>query len=193
MAPLGGAVTGFTKAYRRERPEVLAKVVDFPVSRKTAALADALIEETQRDPGAVEIGRAGGRRWAVGLREVPFGRRPGRHGARQARRVFAVTGAAGAIVSAIVADLATASGGTFHLLDLTPEPDPADENLIMFATDRDGLKKVIAERLAASGKRPTPVLIERELSNYERLLLGADRDSRRCARLAARRTTTRST
>jgi len=83
--------------------------------------------------------------------------------------VFAVTGAAGAIVSAIVADLAKASSGTFHLLDLTPEPDPADENLILFATDKDGLKKVIAERLAASGKRPTPVLVERELSNYERL------------------------
>ena len=59
VAPLGGAVTGFTKAYRRERPEVLAKTVDFPVGRKTAALADALIEETLRDPGAVEIGRAG--------------------------------------------------------------------------------------------------------------------------------------
>jgi acyl transferase domain-containing protein len=168
VAPLGGAVSGFTKAYRRERPEVLAKVVDFPVSRKTAALADALIEETQRDPGAMEIGRAGGRRFAVGLREVPFA--DGQDGmALGSETVFAVTGAAGAIVSAIVADLAKASSGTFHLLDLTPEPDPADENLILFATDKDGLKKVIAERLAASGKRPTPVLVERELSNYERL------------------------
>ncbi len=168
VAPLGGAVSGFTKAYRRERPDVLAKVVDFPVSRKTAALADMLIEETQCDPGAMEIGRAGGRRFAVGLREVPFA--DGQGGmALGGETVFAVTGAAGAIVSAIVADLAKASGGTFHLLDLTPEPDPADEDLIRFATDKDGLKKIIAERLAASGKRPTPVLIERELSGYERL------------------------
>ncbi|HET7246600.1 MAG TPA: SDR family NAD(P)-dependent oxidoreductase [Streptosporangiaceae bacterium] len=168
VAPLGGAVSGFTKAYRRERPEVLAKVVDFPVSRKTAALADALIEETQRDPGAMEIGRAGGHRFAVGLREAPFAARQDGM-ALGGETVFAVTGAAGAIVSAIVADLAKASSGTFHLLDLTPEPDPADENLILFATDKERLKKVIAERLAASGKRPTPVLIERELSTYERL------------------------
>jgi acyl transferase domain-containing protein len=168
VAPLGGAVSGFTKAYRRERPDVLAKAVDFPASRKTAALADVLIEETQRDPGAMEIGRAGGRRFAVGLREVPFG--DGQDGmALGSETVFAVTGAAGAIVSAIVADLAKASSGAFHLLDLTPEPDPADDNLILFATDKDALKKVIAERLAASGKRPTPVLIERELSTYERL------------------------
>ena len=167
VAALGGAVSGFTKAYRRERPDVLAKVVDFPVSRKTAALADALIEETQRDPGAVEIGRANDRRFAVSLREVPFA--GGQDGMTlDSQTVFAVTGAAGGIVSAIVADLAKASGGTFHLLDLIPEPDPADENLVRFATDPDGLRKVIGERLAAGGQRPTPVLIERELSKYER-------------------------
>ena len=34
MAPLGGAVTGFVKAYWRERPDVLAKAVDFPVTRQ---------------------------------------------------------------------------------------------------------------------------------------------------------------
>ena len=133
-APLGGAVTGLVKAYWRERPDVMAKAVDFPDSKKTAALADALIEETLRDPGAVEIGRAGGRRWTVGLREVPFG--DGSGGMTLGRQtVFAVTGAAGAIVSAIVADLAKASGGTFHLIDLAPEPDPADPDLIQFAAD----------------------------------------------------------
>jgi acyl transferase domain-containing protein/acyl carrier protein len=168
VAPLGGAVTGFVKAYRRERADVLAKAVDFPVSRKTAAIADALIEETRRDPGAIEIGRADGRRWAVGLREVPFG--DGADGLTlDTQTVFVVTGAAGSIVSAIVADLATASGGTFHLLDMTPEPDPADADLAQFATNRDGLKAAISDRLRDSGQRPTPVLVERELSRYERL------------------------
>ena len=168
VAPLGGAVTGFTKAYRREQADVLAKVVDFPVTRKTASLADALIEETLRDPGAIEIGRAAGRRWAVGLREIPFG--DGADGlVLGSETIFMVTGAAGSIVSAIVADLAGASGGTFHLLDLTPEPDPADPDLTAFMTDRDGFKTIISERIKAAGKRPTPVLIERELTRYERL------------------------
>jgi acyl transferase domain-containing protein/acyl carrier protein len=167
-APLGGAVTGFTKAYSRERPDVLAKAVDFPAMRKTAVVADALIEETLSDPGAVEIGRADGRRWTVGLREVPFGNDGGGM-SLGTQTVFAVTGAAGSIVSAIVADLAKASGGVFHLMDLTPEPDPGDPDLIQFATDREGLRKKITERLADSGTRPTPVLIERELARYERL------------------------
>ena len=43
--------------------------------------------------------------------------------------MFVITGAAGSIVSAITADLAAASGGTFYLLDLVPEPDPDNPDL----------------------------------------------------------------
>jgi len=167
--PLGGAVTGFAKAYRRERPDALVKAVDFPLNRKTSALADVLIDETLRDPGCVEVGYAAGRRWGVGLADRPF------PAAEQADQivgedpVFLVTGAAGSIVSAITADLAAAFGGTFHLLDLTPEPDPADPDLIRYATDRDGFKSEVAARMRAQGQRPTPVLIERELARLERL------------------------
>ena len=35
-------------------------------------------------------------------------------------------------IAAITADLAAASGGTFHLLDLTPTPDRADPDLEAF-------------------------------------------------------------
>ena len=115
---LGGAVTGFTKARAREREQVLAKAVDFPASRKTAALADILIDETLLDPGAVEIGYADGLRWSVALVERDADPDPERE--LSGDHVFVVTGAAGSIVSAITADLAEASGGTFHLLDLVP-------------------------------------------------------------------------
>ena len=88
-----------------------------------------LIDETLRDPGCVEVGYADGLRWTVGLAERPFADRRARPRRSAPTRVFVVTGAAGSIVSAITADLAAASGGTFHLLDLTPEPDPADPDL----------------------------------------------------------------
>src|SRR6185503_3860808 len=68
---MGGAVTGFTKALARERTGALIKAVDFGPSRKTATYADALLEETLRDPGAVEIGHADGLRWSVGLIDAP--------------------------------------------------------------------------------------------------------------------------
>jgi len=163
--PLGGAVTGFAKAYRRERPDAVVKAVDFPVNRKTAALADVLVEETLRDPGCVEVGYADGHRWGVGLAERPF---PQTRDELGPDLVFLVTGAAGSIVSAITADLAAASRGTFHLLDLTPPPDPADPDLRRYIEDREAFKSEFAARLRERGERPTPVAIERELARLER-------------------------
>ena len=165
--PLGGAVCGFVKSFKRERNDVLCKVVDFAPSRKTAALAEQLIDETLADPGVVEVGIHEGARWAIGLREFPCDGTPTGF-ELGSDSVFVVTGAAGSIVSAIVADLATASAGTFHLLDLAPEPDPTDADIARFAADRDGLKREIFERIKASGERATPAMVEKELARIER-------------------------
>ncbi len=127
-APMGGAVVGFTKTYKRERPDVAVKAVDFEAECPAPQVADILIEETLRDNGAVEIGYKDGLRWTVGLREQPAA--DGQPGLTlDNNSVFVITGAAGSIVSAITADLAAASGGTFYLLDLVPEPDANNAEL----------------------------------------------------------------
>ncbi len=175
--PLGGPVVGFTKSYKKERPEATVKAVDLAESRKTKAIAEQLIEETLIDPGCVEIGRVDDRRFGIAFVESPFPERgddaPGDGDAGlptlDADSVVVVTGAAGSIVSAITADLAAASAGTFHLLDLTPTPDRDDPDLVAFRTDRNGLKSTIAGRMKAAGEHATPVAIERELARIERL------------------------
>jgi acyl transferase domain-containing protein/NAD(P)-dependent dehydrogenase (short-subunit alcohol dehydrogenase family)/acyl carrier protein len=167
FAPLGGAVTGFTKTYKRERPNVVVKAVDFEAERKAEEVAESLIQETLRDPGAVEVGYKNGLRWTVGLEEQPAA--DGKSGLTLDKNtVFVVTGAAGSIVSAITADLAAASGGTFYLLDLVPEPDPNNADLSRFAVDREGLKRELFARMQARGDRATPALVERELAGIER-------------------------
>ncbi len=165
--PLGGAVVGFTKTYNWERLDALVKAVDFEAQRQPSEVADTLIAETLRDPGAVEVGYKNGLRWTVGLEEqdIPDGKRGL---TLDSNTVFLVTGAAGSIVSAITADLATASGGTFYLLDLVPEPDPDNPDLKRFATDKDGLKRELFARIAARGERATPALVEKELAMLER-------------------------
>ncbi len=162
---IGGAVVGFTKAFARERPECLVKAVDFAPSRKTTAVADQLIDETLYDKGIVEIGYGDGHRWTVGLesRAIEFGDQ-----LSGADRVFVVTGAAGSIVSAIVADLAAASKGIFWLLDLTPEPNPDDADLQRLESDRDGLKRDLFDRLKRSAERVTPAMVEQEITRIER-------------------------
>jgi malonyl CoA-acyl carrier protein transacylase len=167
LNPIGGGVTGFVKAFKRERPEILCKALDFAESRKTAALADRIIEETLRDPGAVEIGFQDGERWAIGFDVIPCD--DSETGIELGKdTVFLVTGAAGSIVSAIIADLAEASGGTFHLLDLAPEPDRSDPDIARFVNDREGLKRDLFERIKSGGKRATPALVEKELTRLER-------------------------
>jgi acyl transferase domain-containing protein/acyl carrier protein len=166
-APMGGAVAGFAKAYKRERPNCLVKVVDMVATTGPAVVASALLEETERDPGAVEIGLQDDLRWAIGLREEAV--EDGRPGLSLGPdSVFVITGAAGSIVSAIVADLARASGGTFHLLDLAPEPDAGDPDLEQFTADRDGLKRELYGRMKESGERPTPAVVDRALAAIER-------------------------
>jgi NAD(P)-dependent dehydrogenase (short-subunit alcohol dehydrogenase family) len=168
LAPLGGAVTGFTKAYKRERPDALVKAVDFAAGVEPARVAALLIEETLRDPGAVEIGYGDDQRWTIALREQAAAD-DGQGLALTKDTVFVITGAAGSIVSAITADLAASSAGKFYLLDLVPEPDPADPDLARFASDREGLKRDIFERLKAKSKRATPAMVEKELARLERL------------------------
>jgi NADP-dependent 3-hydroxy acid dehydrogenase YdfG len=165
---MAGAVSGFTKALARERPTATVKVVDVEADADPAQVAAMLVEETLRDGGAVEIGRWGGIRLAIGLEHRPApAAEPGQTLGPDS--VVVATGAAGSIVSAILADLAhAAGGGTFHLLDLIAEPDPGDPDIALFVSDRDGLKRKVASRIAARGERPTPVLIERELAAIER-------------------------
>jgi NAD(P)-dependent dehydrogenase (short-subunit alcohol dehydrogenase family) len=165
--PLGGAVTGFTKTYKREKADSLVKAVDFPVATDPAEIAQLLLDETERDPGAVEIGYRNGLRWTVGLiEEAVADGQPGLTLNKDS--VFVITGAAGSIVSAITTDLAAASGGTFYLLDLVPEPDPNNSDLKRMVADREGLKRDIHARIKASGKRATPALVEKEMEALER-------------------------
>jgi NAD(P)-dependent dehydrogenase (short-subunit alcohol dehydrogenase family) len=166
-APLGGAVTGFTKTFKRERLEAQVKAVDFESEYGAAEIARVLVEETLRDPGAVEVGYKQGLRWAVGLREQSAA--DGARGLTLDRNtVFLITGAAGSIVSAITADLAMASGGIFYLLDLVPQPDRNNPDLKRFAIDREGLKRDLFARIQARGERATPALVEKELAALER-------------------------
>jgi len=167
VAPLGGAVTGFTKTYKRERLDALVKAVDFEVGRNIAELSEILIEETLRDPGAIEIGYRGGQRWSIGLQEQPAA--DGQPGLPLNKdTIFLITGAAGSIVSAITTDLAAASGGTFYLLDLAPEPDANNSDLQRFKSDKENLKRDLFARIQARGERATPVLVEKEMAALER-------------------------
>ena len=167
VAPLGGAVVGFTKTYKRERPDAFVKSVDFEATCQASEVAELLLEETLRDPGALEIGYKNALRWTIGLEEQSA--TDGLPGLTlDSTTVFLITGAAGSIVSAITADLAAASGGIFYLLDLVPEPNANSPDLKRFVSDKEALKRDLFARIQARGERATPALVEKELTGLER-------------------------
>ena len=172
-APLGGAVSGFSKAYEIEQrlqtegKGPLVKVVDFETGRKTAVPAERLIAETMQDPGIIEIGYYQDQRFTITLEEQPaVDGRPGMELGPDT--LFVVTGAAGGITSEIVTDLAAASQGVFYLLDLVQAPAAGDPTIQLFRQDKEALKRQLIKEARAEGKRPTPVEIEKKMMAIER-------------------------
>jgi NAD(P)-dependent dehydrogenase (short-subunit alcohol dehydrogenase family) len=173
VAPLGGAVSGFTKAYmieqgmREQGKGIIVKVVDFEASRKTVEPADSLIAETLTDPGMVEVGYFEGNRYTVTLEEQPaVDGKPGM--TLNHDSVFVVTGAAGGITSAITTDLAQASGGIFYLLDLVECPARNDAHVALFRQGRETLKTALIAEAKARGEKVTPAQVDKQMMGIER-------------------------
>jgi acyl transferase domain-containing protein/NADP-dependent 3-hydroxy acid dehydrogenase YdfG/uncharacterized ubiquitin-like protein YukD len=166
-APLGGLVSGFTKALAQERPEALIKVVDFAADVPAASLAGHLIEETLNDPGLVEVGYEEERRFSIELIEQPLDEtQPGF--TWDASSVFLVSGGAGGITVPVVLDLARARGGVFYLLGRTPLPQRDSPDLAKLAADRNAFRQELTRRMAEGGKKPTPTQVESKLQTLER-------------------------
>ncbi len=165
-APMGGAVTGLAKSYAREFSAVV-KAVDLGGAASAGEVAEHLLAEARRDPGIVEVGYCGGERFSVSFEERDAA--DGAPGLELTEdSVFVVTGAAGGITSAIVADLAGASGGTFYLLDRTAEPRRDDFHVNLLRGGRDALKEELIRAAREAGERPVPREIEAHMLDVER-------------------------
>ena len=71
--PLGGAVVGFAKSYRKERPDAMVKAVDVAVGAKPAVVADQLDRRDAARPGLRRDRPPAARdRFGVAFVEAPF-------------------------------------------------------------------------------------------------------------------------
>jgi len=165
-APLGGAVTGFTKAYAAERPRTLVKTVDFTREAAAGQIAARLMEETLRDPGMVEIGWEGQQRFTISLVSEPLADATIEHETDEPD-VYLVTGGTGGIAAPILLDIARSKRGVFYLTGRSPLLAASDPELELLA-DRDALRRALAARLAEAGEKATPARIEARIAALER-------------------------
>ena len=164
--PLGGAVSGFTKAYSRERRDALVKVVDFEKKADTEFVANCLIQETLKDPASLEVGRESELRFTIALLEQTEESKT--ELVFSDKSVFVVSGGTGGITGAVVEDLAKRSKGSFYLLSRTPLLDSNDPDLQKIKEDRNGFREELIKRFASNGEKITPVQIEEKFASLER-------------------------
>ncbi len=162
--PINGAISGFIKALKMERPEQLIKVIDFAPDSAAGFIAGELIAETMQDAVTCEIGREQELRYAFILQEGANGQvSPLKEGS-----VFIVSGGTGGITAPVIEDLAKTRQGTFYLLGRICLPEKNDEDLRKLTNNREAFKTELQERMKAGGEKITPVSIEQKLERLER-------------------------
>jgi malonyl CoA-acyl carrier protein transacylase len=165
-APLGGAVSGFTKALARERPEVFHKVVDFEATATPAVIASALLEEALADPASLEVGRKDDLRYGIASVERPLS--GGSTAPLAPGSVFLVSGGSAGILPPILSDLARATQGKFYLLGRSPLPAQDDLDVLRLMSDRPGLRKDLTARMSADGTKVRPLQVEKAMEALDR-------------------------
>ncbi len=142
------------------------KVVDFETDATPAVIGTRLIDETLQDPAAVEVGWQNNMRYGIATCDQPLPAQA--EFSLEKGSVFLVSGGSGGIIRPIVEDLVKTTQGTFYLLNRSALPDPNSSDLTRLTGDRDGLKKDLAARLTAAGKKATPLQVENAVTALER-------------------------
>ncbi len=164
--PMGGAISGFTKALARERSDVLIKTVDFEAGVSATLVASRLLEETLHDASVAEIGWEADLRYSAALVDEPA--KNVDHKPLEQGTVFLVSGGTAGVVAPVLMDLVRSTKGKFYLLGRTKLPERSDILLGKLESDREGLKKEFSQLLSAAGQKATPVAVEQKVAALER-------------------------
>ena len=159
-----GAICGATKAFAREYPDSLVRVIDFHPQLDAAERAERLMQALiPAFPVETGIGQNG---------EVRVVRLLPRQGARERQPladgdVILITGGARGIASACAEFLAGVRQYTFALLGRTRLSKRAEKLAQFDETQWQDEKRRLMDRLRRQGVALTPVLVEKELGSLK--------------------------
>lgn len=118
--PDGGALQGFLKALRHERPDLTVLCLDVATSASASEVTEALLEELDLGAPRLEVGRLRGKRVHPVLAPRPA---TVSAGAAPLPRTWVVSGGARGVTAQVALRLARLHRPTLHLLGSTPLPD----------------------------------------------------------------------
>ena len=150
---LGGAgVAGMWRALARELPLAHVRAIDFDLTERREAIADAIIDEMRAPGGPVVVGYQQGRRVTVAPVEEELAvRRDGRHdGARRwpldPDSVVLLTGGARGITAQLAICLARSTGCAVELVGRSPLPEATESADLASALDAGAVRRVLTAR-----------------------------------------------
>ena len=158
--PVNGAVSGFTKAVKREYGDSLVLSLDLPVGTDPETAVERIAREISADETVLEAGWDGESRILPSLRIVEPAS-PRVLNIRDGMKLLVAGGGSG-ITAEIVRKLSEIAEIEIHMLGRTSLVEDSERFSRM---DEDGLKEVkdeLKEELKRSGKKVTPVLLNRE-------------------------------
>ncbi|MEE8170242.1 MAG: SDR family NAD(P)-dependent oxidoreductase, partial [Phycisphaerae bacterium] len=170
MQPMHGGVVGFVKAVAREWYDVACRAVDFEFDASIETIVAGILSELSAADDRIEVGYVGGRR--VMLQPAPMSIDESADGVRlDSDSVVLVTGGARGITAEIAVELAERFKPTLVLAGRSPFPSDAEEADTAALDGPRDIKAALAQRMTASGEKPTPAVIEKA---YRQLMQARD-------------------
>ena len=173
----GVGLAGLTRTIAREFPDRRIRAVDVDPKEQPVHIAGYLLAELLTLDAPAAVGYAAGERFTLRPCAAPLN--PGAAGELKLGRdsVVLLTGGARGITAQVAMGLARAGAGHLELVGRTPAPSGAEDPLTAAATDRMGLRRVLAQ---AGGRTPaqidavtSQILAHREISATLARLSGA--------------------
>jgi phosphopantetheine--protein transferase-like protein len=161
---IAGAIAGATKSFSREYPDCRTRLLDVHPDVNEASLAGMIIRSLS-NAFPVETG-IGDDLSLRAVRFVPVTDRS-HSGTVQPGDVILVTGGARGITAACLDTLANVGDLTFVLLGRTEISGKAEQMSTFGPEEWEQEKQKIIDRLKRSGTKPTPVAVEKELSQLK--------------------------
>jgi len=159
--PMAGAVTGLTKALRRELDKVLVKALDFSPATPPAQVARLAVDEILASDPLCEIGYRDGKRYVI--EAVPA---PTPLPACDLRgKSFLITGGGLGLGAELAKRLAAMFRARLVILGRTQQAREAAQWAALDTQGFEALKARLWQELKSSaGKKATPVLLDKEFS-----------------------------
>jgi NAD(P)-dependent dehydrogenase (short-subunit alcohol dehydrogenase family) len=162
--PGQGGITGFLKALRHELPQIKIRCLDLPLGISPQNAAAILADEFLAEEKSCEIGRSGGTRITLDLKEKPLNDSQ-KELTVDSDWVILIVGGARGIGALVAKDMARRYKPTLIIIGRSALPIEFENPVISGLNDPKAIKKILMDKKKSEGQEIKPAQIEIQFQN----------------------------